>query len=84
MKGAMCSSFCKAPNTAYYQQRASKKTQCLDRLCQVLIRFVKKTFPKHFLKQFMKVDKNQQKTVFKQIGSSTDKIISKPFPNYLY
>ena len=46
-------------------------------------RFFKEDFHKTFFKASAKVDKNK-KTMHKQIDSSTDKIISKTFPNYFF
>ena len=76
MKGAMCSSFCKAPNTTISKESAKKRSarqivQNTDKICQ-----------EDFLK--WKSIKISKKTMLKQIGSSTDKIISKSFSNYLY
>ena len=47
-----------------------------------MIKFVRKSFPKHFFKSALqKLVKISKKAMLKQIGSSTDKIISKAFLN---
>ena len=43
-------------------------------LFQVLIEFVGKIFPKHFLKRSTKAVKISKKAMLKQIGSITDKL----------
>ena len=45
-KGAMSSSFRRAPCTQLTISKESEKTQCLSKLFQVLKKFIRKTFPK--------------------------------------
>ena len=47
-----------------------------------MIKFVRKSFPKHFFKSALqKLVKISKKAMLQQIGSSTDKIVNKAFPN---